>query len=35
MPAPEDDERVVTKAFVERGFSFPPSDFFMELLTVG
>jgi hypothetical protein len=31
-PAPEDGEMVVTKALVERGFSFPPSDFFLEIL---
>jgi hypothetical protein len=31
-PAPEDGEMVVTKALVERGFSFPPSDFFSEIL---
>ncbi|KAK1642486.1 hypothetical protein QYE76_060291 [Lolium multiflorum] len=30
-PAPRDDE-MVTKALVERGFSFPPSDFFLEIL---
>ncbi|KAK1691950.1 hypothetical protein QYE76_008647 [Lolium multiflorum] len=29
-PAPRDDEMVLTK--VERGFSFPPSDFFLEIL---
>lgn len=32
IPAPDDDERVVTKALIERGFSFPPSDFFVKLL---
>ncbi|KAK1662087.1 hypothetical protein QYE76_050246 [Lolium multiflorum] len=31
-PAPKDDEMVLTKALVERGFSFPPSDFFLEIL---
>ncbi|KAK1631038.1 hypothetical protein QYE76_005353 [Lolium multiflorum] len=31
-PAPQDGEMVVTKALVERGFSFPPSDFFSEIL---
>ncbi|KAK1670908.1 hypothetical protein QYE76_059067 [Lolium multiflorum] len=31
-PAPKDDEMVRTKALVERGFSFPPSDFFLEIL---
>ncbi|KAK1617644.1 hypothetical protein QYE76_023161 [Lolium multiflorum] len=31
-PAPEAGEMVVTKALVERGFSFPPSDFFSEIL---
>ncbi|KAK1682397.1 hypothetical protein QYE76_043245 [Lolium multiflorum] len=31
-PAPRDDEMVLTKALVERGFSFPPSDFFLEIL---
>ncbi|KAK1612298.1 hypothetical protein QYE76_035971 [Lolium multiflorum] len=31
-PAPRDDEMVLTKALVERGFSFPPSDFFREIL---
>ncbi|KAK1619169.1 hypothetical protein QYE76_024686 [Lolium multiflorum] len=31
-PAPEAGEWVVTKALVERGFSFPPSDFFSEIL---
>ncbi|KAK1601668.1 hypothetical protein QYE76_037687 [Lolium multiflorum] len=33
-PAPEDNEMVLTKALVERGFSFPPSDFFLEILKV-
>ncbi|KAK1653190.1 hypothetical protein QYE76_070995 [Lolium multiflorum] len=33
-PAPEDNEMVLTKALVERGFSFPPSDFFSEILKV-
>ncbi|KAK1644626.1 hypothetical protein QYE76_062431 [Lolium multiflorum] len=33
-PAPEAGEMVVTKALVERGFSFPPSDFFSEILKV-
>jgi hypothetical protein len=33
-PAPEDNEMVLTKALVERGFSFPPSDFFSEILMV-
>ncbi|KAK1648867.1 hypothetical protein QYE76_066672 [Lolium multiflorum] len=32
--APEAGEMVVTKALVERGFSFPPSDFFSEILKV-
>ncbi|KAK1667478.1 hypothetical protein QYE76_055637 [Lolium multiflorum] len=32
--APEDNEMVLTKALVERGFSFPPSDFFLEIMTV-
>ena len=32
VPAPKEDERVITKALVKRGFSFPPSDFFLELL---
>ena len=27
VPAPKEDEHVITKALVERGFSFPPSDF--------
>ncbi|KAK1612832.1 hypothetical protein QYE76_036505 [Lolium multiflorum] len=31
-PSPEAGEWVVTKALVERGFSFPPSDFFSEIL---
>ncbi|KAK1691749.1 hypothetical protein QYE76_008446 [Lolium multiflorum] len=31
-PAPEAGEMVVTQALVERGFSFPPSDFFTEIL---
>ncbi|KAK1632950.1 hypothetical protein QYE76_007265 [Lolium multiflorum] len=31
-PAPQDGEMVVTKALVERGFSFPPSDFFSEIM---
>ncbi|KAK1662036.1 hypothetical protein QYE76_050195 [Lolium multiflorum] len=31
-PAPRDDEMVLTKALVERGFSFPPSEFFLEIL---
>ncbi|KAK1683704.1 hypothetical protein QYE76_044552 [Lolium multiflorum] len=31
-PAPRDNEMVLTKALVERGFSFPPSDFFREIL---
>ncbi|KAK1664419.1 hypothetical protein QYE76_052578 [Lolium multiflorum] len=30
-PAPEAGEWVVTKALIERGFSFPPSDFFSEI----
>ncbi|KAK1681282.1 hypothetical protein QYE76_042130 [Lolium multiflorum] len=30
--APEVGEWVVTKALVERGFSLPPSDFFLEIL---
>jgi hypothetical protein len=29
---PEAGEWVLTKALVERGFSLPPSDFFMEIL---
>ncbi|KAK1648177.1 hypothetical protein QYE76_065982 [Lolium multiflorum] len=33
-PAPEAGEMVVTKALVEHGFSFPPSDFFSEILKV-
>ncbi|KAK1670389.1 hypothetical protein QYE76_058548 [Lolium multiflorum] len=33
-PAPQDGEMVVTKALVERGFSFPPSDFFSEIMKV-
>ncbi|KAK1686720.1 hypothetical protein QYE76_047568 [Lolium multiflorum] len=33
-PAPQDGEMVVTKALVERGFSFLPSDFFSEILKV-
>ncbi|KAK1696247.1 hypothetical protein QYE76_012944 [Lolium multiflorum] len=33
-PAPQDNEMVLTKALVERGFSFPPSDFFLEILKV-
>jgi hypothetical protein len=33
IPAPEDGELVLTKALVERGFSLPPSDFFLEILT--
>ncbi|KAK1606923.1 hypothetical protein QYE76_030596 [Lolium multiflorum] len=28
----QDNEMVLTKALVERGFSFPPSDFFLEIL---
>jgi hypothetical protein len=32
--APRDDERAVTKALVERGISFQPSDFFEELSTM-
>ncbi|KAK1696741.1 hypothetical protein QYE76_013438 [Lolium multiflorum] len=28
----KDNEMVLTKALVERGFSFPPSDFFLEIL---
>jgi hypothetical protein len=28
-PAPQDNKMVLTKALVERGFSFPPSDFFL------
>ncbi|KAK1631577.1 hypothetical protein QYE76_005892 [Lolium multiflorum] len=31
-PAPQENEMVLTKALVERGFSFPPSDFFLEIL---
>ncbi|KAK1630899.1 hypothetical protein QYE76_005214 [Lolium multiflorum] len=31
-PAPQDGEMVITKALVERGFSFPPSDFFSEIM---
>jgi hypothetical protein len=31
-PAPEADERVFTKAWVERDLSLPPSEFFLELL---
>ncbi|KAK1694805.1 hypothetical protein QYE76_011502 [Lolium multiflorum] len=31
-PAPEVNERVFTKAWVERGLSLPPSDFFLEVL---
>ena len=31
-PVPQDNEMVLTKALVERGFSFPPSDFFLEIL---
>ncbi|KAK1610929.1 hypothetical protein QYE76_034602 [Lolium multiflorum] len=31
-PAPEAGEMVVTKALVERGFSFPPSGFLSEIL---
>ncbi|KAK1608550.1 hypothetical protein QYE76_032223 [Lolium multiflorum] len=31
-PAPEAGEWVVTKALVERGFSLPPSNFFLEIL---
>ncbi|KAK1627168.1 hypothetical protein QYE76_001483 [Lolium multiflorum] len=31
-PAPEAGEWVVTKALIERGFSLPPSDFFIEIL---
>src|SRR5215212_3104642 len=31
-PTPRDDEMVLTKALVERGFSFPPSDFLLEIL---
>lgn len=33
-PAPQDGEMVLTKALVERGFSFPPSDFFSEIMKV-
>ncbi|KAK1687025.1 hypothetical protein QYE76_047873 [Lolium multiflorum] len=33
-PAPEENEMVLTKALVERGFSFPPSDFFLEILKI-
>ncbi|KAK1618316.1 hypothetical protein QYE76_023833 [Lolium multiflorum] len=32
--SPEGGEMGVTKALVERGFSFPPSDFFSEILKV-
>jgi hypothetical protein len=32
-PNPQDGERVITKALMERGFSFPPSDFLMEVLS--
>jgi hypothetical protein len=31
-PTPEVNERVLTKAWVERGLSLPPSDFFLEFL---
>ncbi|KAK1698780.1 hypothetical protein QYE76_015477 [Lolium multiflorum] len=31
-PTPQDNEMVLTKALVEPGFSFPPSDFFLEIL---
>jgi hypothetical protein len=31
-PAPVADERVFTKAWVERGLSLPPSEFFLEVL---
>ncbi|KAM0913770.1 hypothetical protein ACQ4PT_011943 [Festuca glaucescens] len=31
-PTPEVNERVLTKAWVERGLSLPPSDFFLEVL---
>ncbi|KAK1679706.1 hypothetical protein QYE76_040554 [Lolium multiflorum] len=30
--SPQDGEMVVTKTLVERGFSFPPSDFFSEIM---
>jgi hypothetical protein len=32
-PNPQDVERVVLKSHVERGFSFPPSEFFYEVLS--
>ena len=32
VPNPQGNERVVTKAVLERGFSFPPSEFFIEVL---
>jgi hypothetical protein len=32
-PTPEPDERVFTKAWVERGLSLPPSEFFLSVLS--
>jgi len=32
FPAPAEGERVITKALIDRGFSFPPSEFFTEVL---
>ena len=31
-PSPQGDERVVTRSLIERGFSFPPSKFFTDVL---
>jgi hypothetical protein len=33
IPTPEPDERVFTKAWVERGLSLPPSEFFLSVLS--
>ena len=32
LPAPIGNERVVIKSLFDRGFSFPPSEFFTEVL---
>jgi hypothetical protein len=32
-PTPDPDERVLTKAWVERGLSLPPSEFFLSVLS--
>jgi hypothetical protein len=33
LPAPNEGELVLAKVLVERGFSLPPNDFFVEILT--